>query len=337
MSCPPRKHFLKVVLFRTDGGAVADVGTGHIYRSLLIADQLRDACQVIFSSVDKLDYEYGHAMIRNLGYPLHLLSPDGYDHDLARLIEDSKPDFIICDIYQYDENELRILKQCGVPLMTYDHFESHRKYSDYPINAFVEETGNPYSGPGFAVIPPTPKKIFRTTPERIFICFGGFDYLDITLKLVDILSQADITLPVDVAIGSGYSNDAVLSQYADSSGGRIRIHRQSTDFQKLMAGTDIAFVAGGLVFFQTLSLGITAIVICQYEHQMEQVRKLARHNAFILLGMGNVLDPKAVTTVLSTLIPDLKLRNDFYERGRRLVDGDGLKRIVNIIMEHMEK
>lgn len=316
---------------------VAEVGTGHIYRSLLVADQLRDASRVIFSSVDKPDYEHGHAMIKEAGYPLHLIAPDRYNNDLARLVQDCKPDFIICDIYQYDENDLRILKQYGAPLMTYDHFDDHRKFSDYPINAFVEETGNPYSGPGFAVIPPTPIRNFRTTPERIFICFGGFDYLDITMKLVAILSQAEIATPVDVAIGSGYSNTAVLSQYADSSYGRIRIHRQSAHFLEVMAGADIAFVAGGLVFFQTLSLGMASIVICQYEHQMEQVGSLGRHNAFFLLGMGNVLDPKAVTTVLSTLMTDLKLRYDFYERGRRLVDGDGLKRVVNIIRGHLEK
>lgn len=328
---------MKVVLFRTDGGAVAAVGTGHIYRCLLIAAQLRDACRVVFSSLDKPAYEYGHAMIRNSGYPLHLLSPDGCSHDLARLVEDSKPNFIICDKYQYDAEELRILKQCGAPLMTYDHFEGHRKISDYPINAIVEEVGNPYSGPRYAVVPPAPAKVFRTTPERIFICFGGFDYLDITLKLVNILSQADIALPVDVAIGSGYSNTAVLSQYADSSGGRIRIHRQPPNFQKLMAGADIAFVAGGLVFYQALSLGMAAVVICQYEHQLEQVRNLARHDACILLGMGNVVDSKAVATVLTTLICDLKLRHDFYERGRRLVDGDGLTRVVNIIRGHLKK
>ena len=327
---------MKVVLFRTDGGAVAEVGTGHIYRSLLIADQLRDECRVIFSSMDKPDYEYGHAMIRNTGYPLHLLSPDGYSHDLARLVEDCNPDFIICDKYQYDAEELRILKQYGTPLMTYDHFEGHRKFSDYPINAIIEEAGNPYSGPSYSVIPPALAKVFRTTPERIFICFGGFDYLDITLKLVNILLQADIALPVDVAIGSGYCNTTVLSQYADSSGGSIRIHRQSPSFLELMAGADIAFVAGGLVFYQALSLGMAAVVICQYEHQLEQVRNLAHHDACILLGMGNVVDSKSVVTALSTLMTDLKLRHDFYEHGRRLVDGGGLNRVINIIKRHIE-
>lgn len=328
---------MKVILFRADGGTVAEVGTGHIHRSLLIAGQLRDVCRVIFSSMDKPDYEYGHAMIRNSGYPLHLLSPDTYSLDLVRLVEDSKPDFIICDKYQYDAEELRILKQCGAPLMTYDHFEEHRKFSDFPINAIVEEAGNPYSGPGYTVIPPTPTKFFRITPERIFICFGGFDYLDITLKLVNILLQANIALPVDVVIGSGYFNSAILSQYADSSNGRIRIHRQPPNFQELMAGADIAFVAGGLVFYQVLSLGMAAVVICQYKHQQEQIGNLARHDACIFLGMGSVVDPKTVVTVLNTLITDLKLRNDFYERGRRLVDGQGLNRVVNIIKERLKK
>lgn|GEM_PF-3402072 len=328
---------MKVVLFRTDGGAVAEVGTGHIHRSLLVAGHLRDSYKVIFTSLDSPAYEYGHSMIRNSGYSLHLLSPDDCNNDLARLVEDSKPDLIICDRYRYNEEELRILKRYDVPLLTYDHFEEHRRFSDYQINAIVEEVDNPYSGPRYIVIPPVPMKAFRTTPEKIFICFGGFDYLDITLKLVNILSHADIGLPIDVVIGNGYPNTAVLYQHEYLSGGKIRIHRQPFNFQELMAGADIAFVAGGLVFYQVLSLGIAAVVICQYNHQLEQVRNLDEHRICTLLGMGNTLDHQVVISLLQTLMNDVGIRHDIYERGRTLVDGKGLSRVVNIIRERLTR
>jgi spore coat polysaccharide biosynthesis predicted glycosyltransferase SpsG len=43
---------MKTVLFRTDGGTVADVGTGHIHRSLLLAERLRDECRIVFTSLN---------------------------------------------------------------------------------------------------------------------------------------------------------------------------------------------------------------------------------------------------------------------------------------------
>ncbi len=284
-----------------------------------------------------LAYEYGHAMIQNSGYPLRLLSPGNSKRDLARLVEECKPDFIVCDEYRYDEEELRVLKQYGAPLMTYDHFEDHRILSDYPINAIAEECDNAYSGTGYVVIPPALTKTFRARPERIFVCFGGFDHLNITLKLVDILVRADIPLPIDVAVGNSYAHAAALEHCASMSGGKIQIYRQPPNFQELMADADIAFVAGGLVFYQALSLGVSAVVICQYDHQVAQIQNLAHHNACVLLGKGETVEVSEVMTTLQRVLCDEELRRSFYERGRRLVDGKGLYRITNIITEHLKQ
>jgi len=86
-----------------------------------------------------------------------------------------------------------------------------------------------------------------------------------------------------------------------------------------------------------LSLGIAAVVICQYNHQLEQVRNLDEHRICTLLGMGNTLDHQVVISLLQTLMNDVGIRHDIYERGRTLVDGKGLSRVVNIIRERLTR
>jgi spore coat polysaccharide biosynthesis predicted glycosyltransferase SpsG len=274
-------------------------------------------------------------VIRDAGYPLHLLSQQGYLAELAGWVNVSEPDFIVCDKYRYDVEELITLKRNGAPLMTYDHFGSHRHLSDYPINAVVSEPGNPYSGLAYMVLPSPPVKTFREISESIFVCFGGFDYLDLTLRVVKLLAEMDVPLPINAVVGKDYANTADLSKYAGRSSSPIRIHQQPADFQDLMADSDIAFVAGGLTFYQALSLGLATAVICQYKHQWDQVNRITGHHAFIALGMGNAFDERCVATTVLDLMANKEVRRDYYQRGRSLVDGKGLMRVVKIIREHL--
>lgn len=325
---------MKRILFRSDGGVIPETGTGHIRRSLLLAKAFSEF-EIHFCSLDLEEYRYGREIIAKEGFPLHLLSSDQYHSDLTELIKRIHPDFIVCDKLKYELEELRRLKEWGTPLMTFDHFDEHRSLSDYPINAVREENTNSYSGLDYLVLPLQSEKAFRSVAENLFVCFGGFDALGITEKLMKSLAEIHLPLTTDVIVGGGYQNLPDLSRICRGSRNEIRLHQEPENFMELLAGADIACVSGGLIFYQVVSLGLASVVICQYEHQLEQVGTLLDRKVCKLLGKGDSLDYREVIGVVCDMIGDSDERHTLYMNGRRLIDGKGLNRVAEIVRRRL--
>jgi spore coat polysaccharide biosynthesis predicted glycosyltransferase SpsG len=322
---------VKRILFRVDGGSARDIGTGHIARSLLIAGALRDRYSIVFASLDRREYDYGHARITSHGYPLHRLPGGRYPEALQTLVDDLKPHLIVCDLYEYGDEELRILKGTGAPLMTFDHFDAGRGYSDFPINAVSDQAEHRFAGPDYAVVPPPKVGEFRDIPENIFVCVGGFDAFDLTSRLTRVVAALDIPQQVHVVVSDIYPRVEALKALARQARTRIAVHQQPDDFAQLLADSDIAFLAGGLTLFQALSCGVSVLVINQYDHQVHTVNDFAHYDAYVNLGKAELVDDARIATALTQLIDRPVARRKLRENARRLVDGRGLERIVQLV------
>jgi len=145
---------VKTILFRVDGGNHQDIGTGHIARSILLANKLKERYKIEFISLNEDDFEYGHEKIKNAGFSLKLIASIEYLNNLQTLIREISPSFIICDLYQYNDKELYVLRaEKKIPLLTFDHFENHKNLSKYPINAVVAEANNYFEGLDYIILP----------------------------------------------------------------------------------------------------------------------------------------------------------------------------------------
>jgi spore coat polysaccharide biosynthesis predicted glycosyltransferase SpsG len=304
---------------------------------LLVAGALRARYAVVFASLDVPEYRYGHARITTHGYPLHLLPRGGYHDALRSLIRDVDPDFIACDLYEYDEEELKILEAARAPLMTFDHFGADRRYSDFPINAVSDPAQNPLEGPDYVVVPPPKVTPFREVPQNVFVCFGGYDHLDLTARVAGIMVRLGIGQRVHVVVSDIYPQVDALRTLTRQAHTDITIYQQPGNFEELLSDADIAFVSGGLTLFQALSLGVSVIVISQYEHQARTVSDFERYAAYVNLGQGDCVGEREITGALTRLIDHPGTRHTLRENARKLVDGKGLERIVRIVEGELEK
>jgi spore coat polysaccharide biosynthesis predicted glycosyltransferase SpsG len=331
-----RQSPLKTVLFRVDGGSAKDVGTGHIFRSLLLAAQLKGRASLIFASLDCVEFRYGHNQIASKGYPLSLLQPDRYHGALRALIDHTSPDLIVCDLYQYQLEELELLSTTDAPLMTFDQFDPLRRYSNYPINAVSNSGQGLYDGLDYIVIPP-PQVIRRRReiPENIFVCFGGFDYLNLTLKVTQTLAKICCTQRIQIVVGNDYAPIKDLVAFTNQTQLQITLHQQPNNFEELMGDSDIALVSGGLTLFQSLSLGVPTIVISQYDHQTQTANDFEHYDAYVNLGQGEALDEDRVLTAVTSLVEDSEARRRLSGNAIQLVDGKGLDRVVRIIEKEL--
>ena len=326
----------KKILFRVDGGCAKNTGTGHIFRCLLLARELRERYALIFVSVDRAEYEYGHAQIKKKGYRLHLLPPDRYHDVLRALVLRQKPDFIICDMYEYEEEELRILKSLSAPLMTFDHFDAHRQYSDYTINAVSRRQENRFDGLKYIVIPRPKRRPVRQIPAQIVVCVGGFDYGDLTFKILSALVRSRIAQRVDVIVTDLYFHLDRLKELARQTETTVTLHVQPDNFEELLSDCDVAFVSGGLTMFQALSVGASVVVISQYEHQRRTVEDFGASGAYIDLGTWDRLDESRIEEVVTCLLADAAQRRALGHNATTLVDGKGLQRVVRLVEDELE-
>ena len=319
------------VLFRTEGGRVPEIGTGHIFRSLRLADALATDCDIVFVSCAGAKFRFGHAQVRQHGYPLFLLPQAGSLNTLQSVVKRCSPDFVICDQYHYAAEELRIFRDSGAPVMTFDLPGAYRRYADYPIDTVASPAGGRFAGPKYAVIPPPRRGRFRRTPGRIFVCFGGFDYSGLTMMVSRTLARLPISQRVDVIVSRCYPDLARLRRAIGAADTRVTVHVQPDDFAELLAASDIAVVSGGVTMFQALSVGTSVMVVSQYAHQRDIVRRFSRSGAFIDLGPAKRLTHGKIDRTLTALLSDHARRRTLRRNAMALVDGRGLERVSRLV------
>lgn len=223
--------------------------------------------------------------------------------------------------------------------MTFDHFPPNDYYSDYTVNGIVSNPVNKYDGLDFIVLPETRCKTFKKHPENIFIFFGGYDYRDLTLRVAQLLKNAVISLKTNMVVSNIYPHEKLseLKHLADSSEMNLEIFQEPPNFQELLLESDIALLSGGITFFQALSAGISIIAISQYKHQDDQISPFLSEDAFINLGLAEPLDGMIVIEKIKLLVDHTDIRRKFYDKGRTLVDGKGLRRVISLIDERTSK
>lgn len=320
-----------VIAFRVDGGTRPDVAMGHIYRSCLIADRLKAKYKIAFISQDHEDFRPGHQEIRKRGYDLYLTQDNRVDFLLNKI----NPAFAVIDLYEYSKSILEPFVSKKVPILTFDHFDDSKLLSHFPINPVLIGERGEYDGLKYMVIPNPLRFAKKKNVEEIFLSFGGYDYGKISKRVLQILSKVAGNFKINLVIGSSFPKGDILELIEKDS--RVRLFENPKNFNEILAGSDIAVVAGGLTFFQSLSEGIPCIVICQYEHQKETAQAIGNSEMFRLLGVFDEIEDRDIQSSLEELIKDSRKREQYSLAGIRLIDGLGLNRVVNIIESVVNK
>lgn len=147
-----------IIAFRVDGGIRPDIAMGHIYRSCLIADQLKNRFKIVFISQDEEDFRPGHQEIRNRGYDLYLTQ----DNRIDFLLNQINPVFAVIDLYEYSKSILEPFTFKKIPILTFDHFDESKLLSHFPINPVLIDGRGKYDGLNYMVIP----NPFRFTKKK---------------------------------------------------------------------------------------------------------------------------------------------------------------------------
>ena len=194
------------------------------------------------------------------------------------------------------------------------------------------------SGPAFSLVDRlrTLQPLNRKTvaeAKRILVWIHGPDIDNWTLRTLQSLSDlATKRMTVECMVDQNYKHFAELENFKRYSNATLRIHKNIDRIEPLAERADLAITSGHTGCYSLAYYGIPMILISTPESNQKIIHVLHQNRAGLSLAHQNESDNSSPPTVLETikkLLSDQFKRHSLSRHAMDLVDGQGVKRIVN--------
>ena len=322
----------KNIIFRADG--MKERGLGHIYNCITMAFNFIEH-NVLF--VTREDCKEGLEKIKSTN--MHYVSIQS-DADLEKIIDDFKPDIWVNDCLNTTAEYMKWLKSKVPRIVTIEDLGEGTRYADAVINALYEgqhtECEATYEGPDYMCLRNEflmeKPVLFSSEVHSVVIMFGGTDPSNLNVKLYNVAKEiADVypEIRFDFVTGLGY--DYRANHLIDDLQHRIFIHNNVSKVTDYMKHADLMVTSQGRTVFEIASMGVPAIVLAQNNRELTHTFATMK-NGFINLGLGSLVDERAIYNTLKWLIDTPNIRHNMHELMMQNNLRGSVKRIKSIIL-----
>jgi spore coat polysaccharide biosynthesis predicted glycosyltransferase SpsG len=330
------------ILFRVDGGA--SIGMGHVYRSLAIAEALRQGSRAEVAFLMSAEHGQGISIVSREGYPVRAASDDRL-HTQLEHIRDFAPAILINDLQRLDDDYLRALSHLGCTTVnlvdTLDDLDVTEHYKQVIVSVMNEERETPeafYGGPEFAILRSHfsgREKRVRETPELLLLSFGGSDPQGLTLLAARALAALPARVRLVAVTGPAFSHLDKLQRLAAELPRPLELIREAAGqhIADLMQDADVVVCSGGMSVYEIAALGTPGVVLAQNAREDQRMRTFARNGTIEYLGLGSEVKQEALRAAVLSLLDDAPRRRRMGGCGRRLVDGLGAARAARVVLD----
>jgi spore coat polysaccharide biosynthesis predicted glycosyltransferase SpsG/L-amino acid N-acyltransferase YncA len=172
----------------------------------------------------------------------------------------------------------------------------------------------------------------RSTPERarrILVTLGGSDpgnATELVLRALALLPETT-GLSATVAVGAANPRGGEIATLARQCPFPVTV-LTGADMPRLMQDADLAVAGGGTTCYELAFMGLPAIVLAIAGNQESSAAALHEAGVCRFLGAASTVAPGHIRDALANLAADPGERRAMSERGRSLVDGDGVDRVA---------
>ncbi len=309
--------------------ASAELGFGHFYRVLSIADRLYSNDIILVCS----EYdEHLKEKISTVGYR-YILSTNP-----LIVIREEKPQILINDALDTTKEFMQNARETVPLIVNFEDLGEGALHADLVFNALYEEFSiqkNHYGGSHYAILREEflflPKHIIREKIELITITFGGTDPNNITFHSMNILPKEFPQITFRFILGPGYAHSKEKIRKLSKEHPNVELIEDTNKMSKHLFESDIVITSGGRTVFEAAAAGTPCIVICQNERELRH-RHITSRDGVINLGLfskGQTI--QRLVTVIETIKDDTQIRSIMSEKISSLVDGMGVFRIIGLI------
>jgi len=332
------------VFIRAD--ANLNIGTGHIMRCLSLADAFQERGVVcVFVSAEP----YMRPLIQERGYECLVLGTE-YDHmdgelpALLPLLERQQPFCVVLDSYFVTPDYMQGIRS-KVPVVYIDDLNAFDYPADIVVNysLYAGKTAYPPNkgyllGPRYA---PLRKQFQGLTPraakeqvKEILFSTGGTDPYHVASQCAEYLREHPPASDVAYHFILGAMNqDAEQIKRLAKDAPYIMPHEQVTDMCGLMLRCDAAVSAAGTTLYELCACGLPTVTYILADNQIPGAA--AFEAAGLMPCAGDVRKERCFAErIFSELdaITSWEHRKETAQRMQTLVDGNGVIRVVEMIM-----
>ena len=325
-----------MIFIRVDGANIEGTGMGHLYRMIFLAEHLYKKTGV-FSTFVISGYQETKDMLicRNLKY----IEINGKDeaNEILKLNSSYQKDILIIDMMEKDDEFIKRIKEKFI-VISFDDTKGGGKYSDLVINSVVGDPlkrGNYFYGPEYFMMRPEiaqynlREKSIANFANKILICLGGSDPCSINLRMIDWLNGLEFLGKIEWVLGPSVNDKDVIIKHFNDLNLDITPIIDYKDMGELYSNADLCISAAGFSLYEIACVGLPAITICLYPHQIPTARKFEEKGAICNLGFHKKLEKNTLKTTLYKLLKDRPLRSSMSRKGKLFVDGLGIQRVMN--------
>ena len=297
------------ILFRCDAGTIKELGTGHLIRSISVADQLVSSKiikkeNILFLIKSKNKFLIAKKILNEENFRFKTLNNSIKDYSMEELNEILKNTFkvIIFDrLGKIKSNFINKLKLNKKKIICFDDNSKNRVKCDLSFNPLIFKTKykkkNHFAGHAYNILPSQTLSIRKRKIKeikKIFLSFGGFDNKNL-IKIFKNISS----------LSKKYK--FILNKKTIKENFKSRLQ-----FYKIMNNCDLVLCAGGLTMFDAINLNKLVISIDQYAHQKNNINKLKKK------GVVEYFDIKKVENVIS-LINSLNIKSKINYKMKKIL------------------
>ena len=321
----------KKILFVVSG--YNEIGLGHVYNSLIIANDILDH-QIEFLVDENSNMAFNK--ISKANYPVFMQQSSNIADDI--LIR--SPDIVINDRLDTDFKYVEALKAKSIIVVNFEDLGHGAELADLVINAIYPERKfkkNQYFGHKYFILRDefilASPRLVRRDVRKVLITFGGVDPNNLTLKVLKSIHEfcRDSNINIEVILGPGYGSYDSLNGLTD-----FEIRTDISDMSEHMKNADIIFSSAGRTVYEIASMGVPAIILAQNDRELTHKFAVAEYG-FCNLGLGYSVSSKKLLDTFKSLVGDyqsrlqssLIMKSHDLRRGRNRT----LKLLKNIIEE----
>ncbi|MGY4687991.1 PseG/SpsG family protein [Petrotoga sp. DB-2] len=341
------------IIFRTNGGK--DIGLGHVYRCISLAQAIRDvAGNIIISFVANKEVK---TLIEE--YKFEFISSDSFDNKDIQIIESQKPSVIIFDSYLANNGYLKNLSKISKLIIFDDNNDAYDSSIPYRIingnlHAFSLDYTNKHEhflGPKYLVMKKEYWENKKAKNKRednsrknngkdanvisVLITTGGTDFNKIMLQFIRAFKGVKINKKL--VIGPLYEEEYIekIEKEVFNDESFELIYKPKT-LKNYIKDSDYIITAAGSTIYEVLTLDKFPIIYVLADNQKAIAKELEKYG-IINLGYYPEIDYNYAKKIIVSKEYEKTKEHSMIEMLFDMFDGNGAKRVAEEIVKEIRK
>lgn len=337
---------MKRILFRAD--ASNTIGYGHVYRLIALIDILKSHYQCVFVSHVSYpflsDYLYKNKIdfikVKQIEYSLPDLKKLDEEilFDMEGIIQSG--DFVVLDGYWFGINFQSRIQFLGARIILIDDINANYENANLVINPSPSSDISLYNsnnkityalGINYAILRKPfldnakmlHKKNATIKKGSVLVCFGGSDYKNLTLSVLNIITKISLFNHIHVVTGPGYSHLEMLKNSFNLSSVSFFHNISDQELADLMFITEFAIVPASNILLESMASGLKILSGYYANNQFSQYNNFLKNN--LIVPMGSFSSQEISQGVSSLYLSP--------ESPINLVDGQSDERILSLFKQ----